>query len=485
MRYPLLLAFIFYLLLTIFAQQIPYFWDNVALVSNPAQFYYNTQFKTLILPLLLDTGHPPFYGYYIARCWQFFGKDIAVSHWANLPFLIGIAWAYVGLCRYFLALDGQKTTNYLLFFCVLLLLTEPSLLTQSVLATPDVALVCGMLVALYGIVQQRTIVLSLGLCLMTAVSLRGLIQVPAIFLCHLVSLYFNKKHTLNFAQENTTIPLFLQKNAFFLAYIPVAFLLIIWLVYHHQQAGFWLENYHANWAVNYGTPTAKRFLLNWCIVAWRFLDQGRVFIWLIIGWIGLKNSAFAWLSAPQKQLIVWILVWLMISGLPVSFREIPIMHRYYIVHYLLIGLLAISLLPTLKLKKQYLTFAFVLLAQITGHFWIYPQPISTDWDSTLASMPYFSLKKACDKYLQDQKIPQTAVASKFPLINSTQQTHLTADTTHLQYIADNQLEQYRYVLYSNLSNDFTATEIAYLQANYLPQKRWTNGCVQLVLYRQK
>ena len=475
MRHLLLLALVFYVFVTILAQQIPYFWDNVALISNPAQFYYHTYCQKLVLPLLLDTGHPPFYAYYIAHLWQYFNKTIAVWHWANLPFLVGIAWAYLGLARYFLNTQtNANLPNHLLFFCLLFLFTEPTLLTQTTLATPDVALVCGSLVALYGIVSQKTIVLSAGLCLMAAVSLRGVIHIPAVFLCHFVYVFTSK------------LPLKTKhKLTFLLAYLPVTILLFIWLVYHHQQTGFWLENYQSNWAINYHAPTIQGALYNWCILAWRFLDQGRLFIWLIIAWLGYKNKHFTALSLPQKQLIAWFLVWLMISGLPVSFRAIPIMHRYYIVHYLLVLLFACTLLTTLKPTQQRLFVGLMLIAQITGHLWIYPQPIATDWDATLASMPYFTLKKQADIYLQQQKIPKTAVGSKFPLINSPQQTHLNNDTTHLQRIDEGQISRFEYVLYSNISNDFSATEITQLQTHWQVQQQWSKGFVQLVLYKNK
>ena len=220
MRHLLLLAFVFYVFVTVLAQQIPYFWDNVALISNPAQFYYHTHCQTLILPLLLDTGHPPFYAYYIAHLWQYFNKTIAVWHWANLPFLVGIAWAYLGLARYFLNTQtNANLPNHLLFFCLLFLFTEPTLLTQTTLATPDVALVCGSLVALYGIVSQKTIVLSAGLCLMAAVSLRGVIHIPAAFLCHFIY-WLTQSSPLNTK----------NKLRFLLAYLPVTILLFVWLV---------------------------------------------------------------------------------------------------------------------------------------------------------------------------------------------------------------------------------------------------------------
>lgn len=125
----------------------------------------------------------------------------------------------------------------------------------------------------------------------------------------------------------------------------------------------------------------------------------------------------------------------------------------------------------------------MLIAQITGHLWIYPQPIATDWDATLASMPYFTLKKQADTYLQQQKIPKTAVGSKFPLINSPQQTHLNNDTTHLQRIDEGQISRFEYVLYSNISNDFSATEITQLQTHWQVQQQWSKGFVQLVLYK--
>src|SRR5438045_3352806 len=69
----------------------PFFGDTTY-HSTIAQWFLETDFKSLILPFDMDAGHPPFFGAYLAIVWKAFGKSLAVSHFAVLPFIIGIYW---------------------------------------------------------------------------------------------------------------------------------------------------------------------------------------------------------------------------------------------------------------------------------------------------------------------------------------------------------------------------------------------------------
>ena len=93
-----ILLFIVATSITYFSQHIPFFWDNVSLVSRLAAYYYDTNFQNIILPNDIDPGHPPFYPLYVAAIWTIFGKTLAVSHWLVYPFLLGTYWLYYRLC---------------------------------------------------------------------------------------------------------------------------------------------------------------------------------------------------------------------------------------------------------------------------------------------------------------------------------------------------------------------------------------------------
>src|SRR4051794_38753575 len=80
----------FYILLTFFVLHNSFFWDTIQLGSKQAHWFYDHNFKFFFLPEIIDSGHPPSFGIYLAICWKLFGKSLPVSHLAMLPFLLGI-----------------------------------------------------------------------------------------------------------------------------------------------------------------------------------------------------------------------------------------------------------------------------------------------------------------------------------------------------------------------------------------------------------
>ena len=80
-----------------------FFWDTIQLASGHGNFYYSTNFSQLLLPIELDSGHIPVFGIYIALVWKIFGKTLEASHFALLPFALGIVWQINILCKRFIA----------------------------------------------------------------------------------------------------------------------------------------------------------------------------------------------------------------------------------------------------------------------------------------------------------------------------------------------------------------------------------------------
>ena len=128
----------------------PFFWDTVLLGSKIAHFYYDNQFQSLILPLQLDAGHPPFFGAYIAMWWTCLGKSLWVSHLAMLPITLGIIWQVYRLCRYFF--DHHVEIRW----AMLILLTDATLLAQCSLVSPDVVLVFASLWAVNSVLYRQS-----------------------------------------------------------------------------------------------------------------------------------------------------------------------------------------------------------------------------------------------------------------------------------------------------------------------------------------
>ena len=75
---------------------------------------------------------------YLALNWKLFGKSLAVSHLAMLPFLVGIVLLLFFIGDHF----GGRENSWML---ALLAAADPVLASQAVLVSPDVALSCFFL----------------------------------------------------------------------------------------------------------------------------------------------------------------------------------------------------------------------------------------------------------------------------------------------------------------------------------------------------
>ena len=91
-------------MLTFIVRDNFFFWDTVQLGSIHAQFYFDNNFSFFFLPENIDSGHPPTFGIYIALIWKIFGKSLVTSHFAMLPFLMGIIFTRK------LVLNGTENT---------------------------------------------------------------------------------------------------------------------------------------------------------------------------------------------------------------------------------------------------------------------------------------------------------------------------------------------------------------------------------------
>ena len=140
-----------------------FFWDTVQLASRHAHWYYGQHFQHLLLPDEIDSGHPPGFGMYLAAVWVLFGKSLAASHLAMLPFLFGIIYLLYIIGSYF---GGQRSS----WMLILLAFAGPVLAGQSVLVSPDIVLVFAFLLALSGILYQKEAAAMAGALLLAACS---------------------------------------------------------------------------------------------------------------------------------------------------------------------------------------------------------------------------------------------------------------------------------------------------------------------------
>ncbi|RNI27019.1 hypothetical protein [Rufibacter latericius] len=446
--------------LTWYVQDTGFFWDSILLASKYGQWYYQTRFSTLFVPDQIG-GYPPLFGMYVAAGWHLFGKTVPVSHFLMLPFLLGIVWQVYLLARQFLPKSWY-------FLGMLLIFLDPTLLAQSAQVAPDIALLFLYLTCLNALLQHRPVLLAVALAFLAVHTPRSQIMLAAVFLTHL--LLVRQQGSLN-------LPKFLR---LLLPYVPAGLLLVSWLVLHYQHFGWIGYAPSSDWSAYSSVVSVKGFAQNLAFIAWRLLDFGRVALWLTVA-ILLWCFRHGFRKETLK-LMVLLVVPLVILSLVLVWYTNPIGHRYWLVVYVLLGLLTAHLLALVQVKRvQQTVYVVLVLSLLSGHFWVYPQRIAKGWDASLAYLPYFNLRKQMMTYLDEHQIPWQQVGSDFPNLASPAVTDLSLDQ---RQFAPKDLNNQSYILYSNVFNGFTDQELAQLQNHWVPVHVLRKGQVYFCLYRK-
>lgn len=440
----------------------PFFWDTVQLGSKHAHFFYENDLRWALLPTEIDSGHPPVFGYILAVLWTVCGKTLAVGHWAIFPFLVGIALLLYRFGQQ-IGPDGWGWALPVLVFA------DPVMAGQSALVGPDIPLVFFFLLAVFALLNGRrflAVLAVLGLC---AISMRGMMTAAALFVWQ-VAVHWPKS---------------LQPRAILrtgLLFLPGVAFAAIFLWWHHRAAGW--TGYHPDspWAATFQPVDGSGFLRNVLVLGWRWLDFGRVFVWLALGLLvfrgGLSRGEKNW--RPFVLLLMALVLFLSPSAL---LCQNVSAHRYFLPAFVALHLLVFHLLSRVSWgcwqKKALLVGWFVGLG--AGNFWIYPPGIAMGWDSTLAHRPYHHLRQNMLAYIEKKKIPLSDIGTAFPNVNSGEHLLLNGDQ---RVFAEIDFEKNRYILVSNVFNDFSKKDFEKLQREWLLQKNLAHQGVWLTLYKK-
>lgn len=485
------------------SQHFPFFWDTIQLGSKHAHYYYETGFAELLLPDSIDSGHPPGFGLYLAAVWSLFGKSLPVSHWAMLPFVLGIVGLLFPIGRYF-----SKAWGWMF---PLLALALPPLSGQLLLISPDVVLVFGFLLGLFGIFYQKNWSRVAGALLLAALSTRGMMTVVVLFLFDLYLQFIrlpaplgipegkqsplsaNSKNPMGLPnskrpapKSRTKRPLYQRMMAFvlqiLLPYLPSGLLALAFLLYHYFEKG-WI-GYHAGseWAPSFVRVEITGFLKNAATLAWRLLDYGMVYSWIALGIVLWREPKILRHPKVRAALVLTGISLFLLTPTFLFYSGLQ-QHRYLLPALLALLLLTFTVIAQSTLRKFWKAgcFALLFVGLGTGHLWVYPDSIAQSWDTTLAHLPYFHLKAKMIDYLDEQDIPLGEVGTAFPEIGP---QHLKDLSGRTDGFAPRDLATQRYILYSNVMNDFSDTEREQLEAAWSVDKKMERGGVKLILYRK-
>ncbi len=447
-----------------------FFWDTVQLASKHGHFFYETNFSSLILPEEIDSGHIPAFGMYMAFCWKLFGKSLAVSHFSILPFLLGIGFYLLKIGRF---LVGEKHAPWLLLLCF----ADPVLAGQSVLVSPDVVLICFFLMGLYAIlVDKKDWLLLLATVGLGLTSMRGMMVAVGLFVFSLPNLGGNFK-----------LPpkLFFKKIA---PFVPGGLIAMAFLYYHWQQTGWIGHHAGSPWSPSYERVGFQGFTKNIAVLGWRMLDFGRVFIcfvFLLLVKRVFQKKLFE--KQPQLGRMIVLSIIIFLVTIPTQFIYKGLLaHRYFLPFFISLHMLLCYLI--FGNEKIRMPFGFhrkwlavlIIVGLLTGNLWVYPKKISQGWDSTLAHLPWYGLVGKAQQYLTKEKIPYDIVGTAFPNIGERGLYELDG---RQEGFVEKDFQRNCYILYSNIMNDFSNSEIDELEANWpvIYQKEKMGVC--LIIYK--
>lgn len=454
-------------LLGLLSLQVPFFWDNITLGSQTADHLYQRGLDGLILPDHLDAGHPPLFGAWLAICWALWGKSLLVSHLAMWPFLMGIAWAGWKLSELLLT-DFRSRLLMLLFT-----LADATFLAQSIHVAIDLFALCFAMLAVVAMLGRRPLSLTIWLTLLCLSGLRGAALAGSLMLVGIA---------LDCLEHKATFWRRPMRWSLILPWLPAFAILAFWLLWHHSQAGFLLSNPDSPWAANQRMVGASGMIRNLAIAGWRILDFGRLVVWIPIAWWLIKQ----WRQKDQQALHLALLFLIPLAILTLLFLPFanPIAHRYYLpVFVLAIPFFSLNLsrwIGRLGRLKANMMIGFLLLFQLAGNFWIYPDTVAQGWDGSLAHLPYFELRKAV------LKENSGTLYSDFPMNKDWQHSNPGSkqewDASPAK--AENSWLNHERVIYSNVINDIDDASYDELHSNWIKEWEGKSLGVRVTVFRR-
>lgn len=451
----LLPVFLFFLLLTLFSTDIPFFWDGT-FFSGLALHFYENGFNNFIAPQTNDTGGFPLFSAYLTFMWKLFGKTLLVSHVALLPFLLGVSYEYFKLAKRFI------NTNTIIFAMALLLI-EPVLITQSILMGYDIVISYFFLLAMNAIYADKKTVYSVALFFLCMISLRGIMLASALFIIDIL-----KNRTLSFQLIK--------------AYLPAILLLFCWMIYHRHQTGWYVFSpAREDNAEQFGG--IKMMFRQLIYIGWKNIDLGRIALWVLFAFAAIYHFRKKKLQ-DMIDLLRMVLVPLLILSAFMILIKNPIGHKYFLPVFLVLNIAACYVIDKFENKKsKRVLFILTAASLIAGNFILYPQRYGNSWDSSLKIIPYFDLSHKMKEHIQTAMIDPAGIGTQFPLTSDLRFSYLSDSSCRFSDIENKPIKSFPYFLYSNIINTNRIDEIEIIQKSWIEEKKFEKGLVILTLYK--
>lgn len=463
-KHVFFLSILIIVFITFVFRDIPFFWDGTYF-SKAATLFYNGTDSFWSCGEYTDNTTLPLFSWYLNIVWSLFSKTLTVSHFAFLPFMILFFYEYYRFSKKFLS-D---------FFCsvaLILLLSEPTFSTQALLMGYDILMVFLFFFLINRLIENKFLLYSFILPVLSLYSIRGLMLGASLFFIHLA---------INYSQKKKTSLVQLTK-----VYSPTIILVCSWFLYHKLKTGWFLFSpLHENTdeqILSFSMAARQVFY-----VFWKLADFGRIYLWLFV----LSFLFIAYYYKKQKDektklLSIVLFIPIIITSLLMIFVSNPIGHKYFIFCFAVLIVFFCWVLQQLN-KKQLSSFiaAAALLFLVSGNFWMYPQKYGNGWDSSLKVLPYFNAKTQMDEFVKTQKIDPNNIATQFPLNTNELYSNLTDSSYCYSSVETEEISNYEYFLYSNITNSKSVKTIEEIKSNWKLLREHKSGAVTVSLYQKQ
>lgn len=426
-----------YALLTYFCAENVFFWDTIQQISREAHWYYESNFSSLLLaPFssgLETTGtgyHPPLMGLMTAALWKLFGQELWVSH------LFAAFWACILILQTGKLLRLLFPEKYVPWLLPLLLL-ESTVLAQFAIASPDFILLTAFVMTVRGILEEKRNLILIGFFFLCAINMRGFFAGIILLASHMLIYFKGEKKTSFFST--------------FMPYLPALLILASYFTYYFSVRGWFFSD--SAYTEHYSLPKGGFPQIAKQIFAFilRSVENGRFFIYFLGLFLLVKIMKNKQAGRIDNTSLFLLSAFLLLSGMYFLFciiSQMPFSGRYFMPQFFLLSLLVFrGLISYLSPRKLQIAFALSLVFFLTGHCWIYPEKISKSWDSTLAHLPYYQLRKDCFDYIEKGGISYEDVSAGFCLSGDRR----FAELEHAGKKVGSELDR-SYFIYSNISN---------------------------------
>jgi len=465
-KLPYLAGFTLVAILFIVTAKNGFFWDTIQLGSEHAVFFLSTGFSQLLLPDSIDSGHIPAFGFYLALMWKIFGRSLIVSHIAMLPFIAGILWQLIRL------LNKLVKPRYA-GWAFLIVLADPSLLSQMTLMSPDVPLVFFFLLGLNAILENRRIMLSIALAFLFLTSMRGMMVASCLFFVDIwQNIYRGCKPESRISGIFNRLLIFMPALSIFTLYNGYHFYIKGWIGFHHASP----------WASLFERVPLSGMIYNAGIIGWRLVDFGRIGLWILFFYLLLRLKKDIFTQSNARFLFFTFFIVTLFLSINMIWARNLLCHRYLLPAYISFSLFCVTMLFSLETgnRLKIIWISFLLVTLISGNLWVYPEKIATGWDATLAHLPYYRVRKEAIKYLDKNNVDFMQVQSFFPNISSIDDFDLDGDRRQFHDFNNSTL----YVLYSNVFN-ISDADYDIIKNEFTVEKQFKTGKVYIDICRRK